>query len=76
MLFDKIAFTHKNRCANHCKSSRCDARRAAACPSPTAACLWDSDWKQNDGDNAVRDLGEIDGSTPETLCQNPKFPPV
>ena len=37
--------------------------------------LWDSAWKEGDGDNTVSDLGEIDESTLETLYQNPKFLP-
>ena len=37
--------------------------------------LWDSAWKEGDGDNTISDLGEIDESTLETLYQNPKFLP-
>ncbi len=37
--------------------------------------LWDSAWKEGDGDNTIRDLTEIDQSTLETLYQNPQFLP-
>ena len=37
--------------------------------------LWDSAWKEGGGDNTIRDLGEIDQSTLETLYQNPQFLP-
>jgi hypothetical protein len=37
--------------------------------------LWDSAWKEGDGDNTISNLGEIDESTLETLYQNPEFLP-
>ena len=53
-------------------------RRAAASPSPTTPSLPSSGIafrSKADCDNAIHDLGETNGSTLETPCQNPKFPP-
>lgn len=41
----------------------------------TLAQLWDSAWKEGDGDSTIRNLGKIDESTLEALYQNPKFLP-
>jgi hypothetical protein len=52
-----------------------DTIKAMANGAICLAQLWDSAWKEGDGDNTIRDLGEIGESALETLYQNPQFLP-
>src|SRR5262249_2718764 len=37
--------------------------------------LWESAWKEGNGDKNVKDLGEIDADDPATIYQDPAFLP-